>query len=51
MGAHKRSPVSLRLPQGDEAWLRDYAKRTGKPVNQILAELVASLRAAEEPAA
>ena len=41
MDRHKRAPLSLRLPQHDEAWLLAYAAEAGRPVNAIVAEAVA----------
>jgi len=42
---HKRVPLSVRLPEGDEEWLRMHAEYTGQPVNALLRLAVADLRA------
>jgi hypothetical protein len=44
-GKHKYPPIGLRLPEADRLWLLAYAKRTGQPVNRILAQWVAEKRA------
>ena len=46
---HKHTPISLRLPEDDRAWLLQYARLTGKPVNKILAEALAAYRAPRDP--
>ena len=43
---HKHQPIPFRPPEGDRAWLLGYAKRTGTPVNRILAEALAAYRKA-----
>lgn len=45
---HKHPPISVRLPDGDRAWLLACAEREGRSVNSLLAEGVAALRAARE---
>ena len=42
---HKHRPIAFRPPEGDRSWLLEYAKATGQPVNRILAEALAGLRA------
>jgi hypothetical protein len=42
---HKHRPIAFRPPEGDRAWLLEYALRTGRPVNAILAEALADKRA------
>lgn len=46
---HKVRPISLRPPEGDRAWLDEYAKQTGKPVRRILAEALAEYREKHGP--
>jgi hypothetical protein len=41
---HKHPPIPFRPPKGDRAWLLEYAKRTGQPVNRILTQLVQAKR-------
>jgi hypothetical protein len=41
---HKHPPIPFRPPEGDRSWLLEHAKRTGKPVNRILAEALAAYR-------
>ena len=43
---HKHQPIAFRPPEGDRAWLLEYARLTGKPVNKILAEALAAYRVA-----
>jgi len=45
---HKHPPVAFRPPEGDRAWLLDYARRTGKPVGRVLTEALAAFRAAHD---
>ncbi len=45
---HKRSPIPFRPPEGDEAWLKEHARRTGQAVNAILAMLLARYRREQE---
>ena len=45
---HKRHPIPLRLPEGDEAWLRTHAEQTGRPVNANLRQALQELRARED---
>jgi hypothetical protein len=33
-------PISFRPPRADEKWLREYAERTGEPINRILLRAV-----------
>lgn len=47
---HKHRPVPFRPPEGDRAWLLQYAERTGEPVNRILAQALAAYRAVVEKA-
>lgn len=42
---HKHPPISVRLPEGDRAWLMEYAEATGRAVNSVLTEAVAEYRA------
>jgi len=44
-GPHKRAPLSVRLTEDDEEWLRMHAEYTGQPVNALLRLAVADLRA------
>jgi hypothetical protein len=41
---HKQHPITLRLPEGDRAWLEERATATGRPVRAILAEALAAYR-------
>jgi len=41
---HKHPPIPFRPPEGDRAWLLDYAKQTGLPVNRVLAKALANFR-------
>jgi hypothetical protein len=41
---HKHPPIPFRPPEGDRAWLLQYAKSTGQPVNRILAAALAAYR-------
>jgi len=43
---HKRHPITLRLPEGDRAWLEEHARETGRPVRAILADALAAYRRA-----
>jgi hypothetical protein len=43
-GKHKYPPISFRPPEGDRLWLLEYARRTGRPVNWLLAEMLAAER-------
>jgi hypothetical protein len=45
---HKHRPIPVRLPEADRAWLLEYAKQTGQPVNRILAEALADYRKSHE---
>jgi hypothetical protein len=45
---HKYRPIPFRPPEGDRLWLAEYARRTGRAVNAIIAEAVAAYRAARE---
>jgi len=44
---HKRHPIPLRLPEGDEAWLRTHAEQTGHAINAIIRQAIQDLRARE----
>lgn len=33
---HKRPPLRIRLPEGDQAWLHNESAKTGEAVNRIL---------------
>jgi hypothetical protein len=46
---HKHAPIAFRPPEGDRAWLLEYAQRSGQPVNRVLAEALAAFRAAHDP--
>ena len=48
-GKHKRQPISLRLPEDDENWLRARAAATGRAVNAIVADAVSRLRSQLSP--
>jgi hypothetical protein len=43
---HKRAPLSYRPPKdsGDEEWLREHAKQTGRSINAIFADAVITYR-------
>ena len=45
---HKTPPVSLRLPAGRRAWVKDYAAKTGQAVNAVVVLAVTRLRASVE---
>jgi len=47
---HKHPPIAFRPPEGDRAWLLEYAAATGRAVNAVLAEALAAYRAAQEAA-
>ena len=47
---HKRQPISLRLTEADEAWLRDQASATSRPVRAIIADAIREKREREESA-
>lgn len=40
---HKRAPLSVRLPEAEEARLRAYAEERGVPVGQVVAQAVREL--------
>jgi hypothetical protein len=42
--AHKRSPLSVRLPEGDQAWLADHAVKAGKAVNAVVVAAILEYR-------
>ena len=44
---HKHPPLSYRPPKdsGDEEWLRQHAKQTGRSINAIFADAVRRYRA------
>ena len=44
---HKSAPLSYRPPKdsGDEEWLREHAKQTGRSINAIFADAVRRYRA------
>ena len=42
---HAQTPISIRPPKDDRAWLESYAKQTGRPVRAILVEALAEYRA------
>ena len=42
---HKHPPIAFRPPEEDRAWLLGHARRTGQPVNRILARALAAYRA------
>lgn len=41
---HKHPPIAFRPPEGDRAWLLEYAATTGKPVNAVLTEALSAFR-------
>jgi hypothetical protein len=45
---HKRAPLSVRLPEAEEAWLRDYAERWDISIGAALTEAVQALMDREE---
>jgi hypothetical protein len=45
---HKHSPLRLRLPEAERAWVLAQHEETGRPVNAIIAEAVAAARKAAE---
>jgi len=47
---HAQSPISIRPPRDDRAWLEAYAEQTGRPVRAILVEALARERARQEAA-
>ena len=44
---HKRAPRSVRLPEADEAWLRQHAT-DAEPINAIIVRAVQEYRARAE---
>lgn len=42
---HAQTPISIRPPKDDRAWLEAYARETGRPVRAILVEALARYRA------
>jgi hypothetical protein len=51
---HKHPPLSYRPPKdsGDEEWIREHAKRTGRSINAVFADAVRRYRAwlSQDPA-
>ena len=45
---HKHTPVRFRPPEADRLWLLEYADKTGRPVNAVLAEALAEYRKRRE---
>lgn len=45
---HKHTPVRFRPPEADRLWLLEYAAKTGRPVNAVLAEALAAYRVQRE---
>jgi hypothetical protein len=45
---HKHSPIRFRPREADRLWLLEYADKTGRPVNAVLAEALAEYRAQHE---
>jgi hypothetical protein len=45
---HKSNPIPFRPPERDRAWLIKHAQRTGKAVNAILADALATYRERHE---
>lgn len=41
---HRRNPLTVRLPDGERAWLREYAFATGRPVGAVINDAVRTLR-------
>ena len=42
---HAQTPISIRPPRDDRAWLEAYAAQTGRPVRAIIVEALAEYRA------
>jgi predicted transcriptional regulator len=42
---HQRPPLSVRLPEALETWLRKHAAETKRPVNAVITEAVTRYRA------
>ena len=45
---HAQTPISIRPPKDDRAWLEAYARQAGRPVRAILVEALARERARQE---
>jgi hypothetical protein len=45
---HKRPPIPVRLPAGDESWLKEHARHTGQAVNAIVRRAIADYRERNE---
>lgn len=45
---HAQTPISIRPPKDDRAWLEAYAKQAGRPVRAIIVEAIARERARQE---
>lgn len=45
---HKRTPLSVRLPEAEEAWLRGYAETWDCSLSQAVAEAVQALKDRDE---
>ncbi len=42
---HAQTPISIRPPKDDRAWLESYAAQTGRAVRAIIVEALAEYRA------
>lgn len=45
---HAQSPISIRPPKDDRAWLEAHARQTGRPVRAIIVDALARERARQE---
>lgn len=41
---HRSNPLTVRLPEGERAWLREYAEATGRPVGAVVNDAVRTMR-------
>jgi predicted transcriptional regulator len=42
---HKHHPKAVRMPDGMEAWLAEYATQAGRTVNAVIVEALSEYRA------
>jgi hypothetical protein len=45
---HAQTPISIRPPKDDRAWLEAHAEQTGRPVRAIIVDAIARERARQE---
>jgi hypothetical protein len=45
---HAQTPISIRPPRDDRAWLESYARQAGRPVRAVIVEAIARERARQE---